>query len=255
MGAAVPQIRLSAFEGPLDLLMHLIEKNQINLYDIPIAQLTDQYLAFLEATDTADMENLSAFLVMAAELLEIKSRMLLPKPEPPAAEEDPREALVARLLEYKRYKAAAEALAASWEKAEPRLFRTRESGLAFPEAAAGAKALEGVTQDMLFRAFSQALARQEARRDPIRSRFAQVERDRFTVAEKTSLLRDLLRVSPRLSFTDLFPAHAGKEEMIATFLALLDLIKAGEAVATQEITFGEIVITGGPGRREGREEA
>ena len=255
MGAAVPQIRLSAFEGPLDLLMHLIEKNQIDIYDIPIAQLTDQYLAFLEATDTADMENLSAFLVMAAELLEIKSRMLLPKPEPPVEEEDPREALVARLLEYKRYKAAAEVLAGYREKAEPQLFRTQESGLVFHEPVTGAKALEGITLETLFQAFSQALARRESVRDPIRSRFAQVERDQYTVAEKTGLLRDLLRVSPRLIFTDLFPVHASKEEMIVTFLALLDLIKAGEALVSQEITFGEIVITGGKDHRERREEA
>lgn len=260
MGAQ-PQIRLSAFEGPLDLLIHLIEKNKINIYDIPIAQLTDQYLAFLEETDAADMENLSAFLVMAAELLEMKSRMLLPKPEPPEEEEDPREKLVARLLEYKRYKTAAQALAQSRAEAEKRLFRPGDRGLVFEtEPVTGAEALEGVTWDALYQAFAQVLSRKEATRDPVRSQFSTVVRDTFTVAQKTALLRELLRVTPRLLFADLFPETAGREEVIVTFLALLDLIKAGEAQARQDVTFGEIVITGGhvppgEGRLDSQEES
>ena len=113
------QVRLDAFEGPMDLLYHLIEKNEIDIYDIPIASLTEQYLEFLETVEDRDMDGMSEFLVMAATLLEIKSKLLLPRPRNgnDEAEADPREVLVQRLLEYKKIKDAADTLKEKEEEA------------------------------------------------------------------------------------------------------------------------------------------
>ena len=241
-------IRLDAFEGPLDLLYHLIEKNEIDIYDIPIAALTEQYMAYLEAAEDRDMDGMSEFLLMAATLLEIKSKMLLPAPK--TEEEtgpDPREELVQRLLEYKKIKDVTET------------FKEREEEAAlvfYKEADASVKKLkeqppqeledllQGITMDDLYNAFQQVMARKETKVDRVRSSFRSVQKDLFTVGEKMEYIRDLLILRPhgKTAFHTIFRQNAGKMEKVVTFLALLELIKQKEVQITQEKNFGEILI-------------
>ena len=241
-------IRLDAFEGPLDLLYHLIEKNEIDIYDIPIASLTEQYMAYLEAAEDRDMDGMSEFLLMAATLLEIKSKMLLPSPK--TEEEvgpDPREELVQRLLEYKKIKDVTET------------FKEREEEAAlvfYKEADASVKKLkeqppqeledllQGITMDDLYNAFQQVMARKETKVDRVRSSFRSVQKDLFTVSEKMEYIRDLLILRPhgKTAFHTIFRENAGKMEKVVTFLALLELIKQKEVQITQERNFGEILI-------------
>ena len=233
-------IRLAAFEGPLDLLYHLIEKNEIDIYDIPIAALTEQYLAYLDAAEDRDMDGMSEFLLMAATLLEIKSKLLLPKPK--AEEEegpDPREELVQRLLEYKRIKDATETLKERKE-ADASVARLKEQPPQELE-----DLLQGITMDDLYQAFRQVMARKETKEDKVRSSFRSVQKDLFTVGEKMEYIRDMLILHPheKTAFHTIFRRNAGKMERVVTFLALLELIKQKEVQITQEKNFGEIFIS------------
>lgn len=246
-------IRLDAFEGPLDLLYHLIEKNEIDIYDIPIASLTDQYMAYLDAAEDRNMDGMSEFLVMAATLLEIKSKMLLPSPKKETEEEgpDPREELVQRLLEYKKIKGVTD----EWKQ------RAEEAALVFyKEADSAVKKLrqreeqplddflQGITMEDLYRAFQEVMNRKEAKVDRVRSGFRSVERDLFTVQDKMEYIRDLLILQPKITFFGIFRKGARKMEKVVTFLALLELIKTKEVWISQERTFGEITITTNDGR-------
>lgn len=242
-------IRLDAFEGPLDLLYHLIEKNEIDIYDIPIAALTEQYLAYLDAAEDRDMDGMSEFLLMAATLLEIKSKLLLPKQK--AAEEeaapDPRAELVQRLLEYKKIKDATDTLKEREEEAALVFYKEADASvqkLKEQPPQELEELLQGITMDDLYTAFRQIMARKETKVDTVRSGFRSVQRDLFTVAEKMDYIRDLLLLRPqgKTAFHRIFRAEAGKMEKVVTFLALLELIKQKEVQITQEQTFGEILI-------------
>lgn len=240
-------IRLDAFEGPLDLLYHLIEKNEIDIYDIPIAALTEQYLAYLDAAEDRDMDGMSEFLLMAATLLEIKSKLLLPKPkkEEPEAP-DPREELVQRLLEYKKIKDATDTLKEREEEAALVFYKEADASvqkLKEQPPQELEELLQGVTMDDLYDAFRQLMARKEKKVDTVRSGFRAVQRDLFTIGEKMEYIRDLLLLHPgKTAFHTIFRAEAGKMEKVVTFLALLELIKQKEVQITQEKTFGEILL-------------
>ena len=241
-------VRLDSFSGPLDLLYHLIEKNEIDIYDIPIAELTDQYLEFISREENKDMEGMSEFIVMAADLIEIKSRMLLPKPESGEPEEDPREALVQRLIEYKKYKGVTEILERRSEEAARVLYR--EPDIIIPELRkkdepSVEECLEGLTMDVLYRAFRDIIIRKEKKVDKVRSGFNSVKRDHFTIDEKIVSLRGILMVSPKVKFYDIFSDNATKEEILVTFLALLELIRKRSATVSQNEAFGEIYIAAG----------
>ena len=241
-------IRLDAFEGPLDLLYHLIEKNEIDIYDIPIASLTEQYMAYLEAAEDRDMDGMSEFLLMAATLLEIKSKMLLPKPKTEEEEgPDPREELVQRLLEYKKIKDATETLREREEDAALVFYKEADASvekLKEREPQELDEILQGITLDDLHTAFLQVMARQETKVDRVRSSFRSVPKDLFTVSEKMEYIRDLLILRPHgtTAFHTIFRENAGKMEKVVTFLALLELIKQKEVQITQEHNFGEILI-------------
>lgn len=245
-------IRLDAFEGPLDLLYHLIEKNEIDIYDIPIAQLTDQYLAYLDAAEDRNMDGMSEFLVMAATLLEIKSKMLLPSPKKEAEKEgpDPREELVLRLLEYKKIKGvtddwkqrAEEAAQVFYKEADEAVKRLRQK-----EEQPLDDFLQGVTMEDLYHAFQEVMNRRESKVDRVRSSFRAVERDLFTVQDKMEYIRDLLILRPKITFFGIFRKGARKMEKVVTFLALLELIKTKEVKISQEKIFGEIYITANDG--------
>lgn len=242
-------IRLDAFEGPLDLLYHLIEKNEIDIYDIPIASLTEQYLAYLDAAEDRDMDGMSEFLLMAATLLEIKSKLLLPKPKEEEADgPDPREELVQKLLEYKKIKDATETLREREEDASLVFYKEADASvekLKEQEPQNLEDILMGVTLDDLHTAFLQVMARQETKVDRVRSSFRSVQKDLFTVREKMEYIRDLLILRPHgaTAFHTIFRPQAGRMEKVVTFLALLELIKQKEVQITQERNFGEILIS------------
>lgn len=185
-------IRLDAFEGPMDLLYHLIEKNEIDIYDIPIASLTDQYLAYLDAAEDRNMDGMSEFLVMAATLLEIKSKLLLPKPKKEAEEEgpDPRAELVERLLEYKKIKGVTAEWKARAEEAARLLYKPADKAIAKlrrEEDQPLEDFLMGVTMEDLYLAFQEVMQRKESKVDHVRSSFRAVERDLFTIQDKNGL--------------------------------------------------------------------
>ncbi|WP_313528916.1 segregation and condensation protein A [Anaerotignum sp.] len=248
-------IRLDAFEGPLDLLYHLIEKNEIDIYDIPIARLTDQYLEYLDAAEDRDMDGMSEFLVLAATLLEIKSKLLLPKPKSEEEEgPDPREELVQRLLEYRKIKDVTEEWRQREEEAALIFYKEADQAvkqLKGKEPQALEDFLQGVTMEDLYLAFQQVMNRRETKVDRVRSSFKTVSRDLFTVQEKMEYIRDMLILQPKATFFSIFRENARKMEKVVTFLALLELIKRKEVQISQVMTFGEIMIS----RYDGRDSA
>lgn len=239
-------VKLESFSGPLDLLYHLIEKNEIDIYDIPIAELTDQYIEFINLEENKNMDGMSEFIVMAATLIEIKSRMLLPKPETDEQEEDPREELVQRLIEYKKYKSVVDLLKLKSEEAAQMLFRDPDiiiPELMKKEESTIAESLKGVTIEGLYKAFRDVMIRKERKTDKIRSGFNSVRHDSFTVDEKILALRDTLKVSPKIKFYDMFSADSTREEILVTFLALLELIRRNSVEVEQDDVFGDITIS------------
>ncbi|WP_288311774.1 ScpA family protein [uncultured Selenomonas sp.] len=236
------RIQLAAFEGPLDLLMHLIEKNKIDIYDIPIAELTRQYMEHLNRMRELDMEIASSFLVMAATLLQIKSGMMLPQQskEKETAEEDPRQELVARLLEYKKFQQVSELL--QGQAVSEARFCTREP-LDLPTHHVLADRLP---LSRLLAAFQAVLAVREELRLPD----ALVQPESFTVKEKMSELRQLLVRVPRcLYFSEAFTS-GNRTELIVTFLALLELIRLGEVRVLQAGAYEEITMEQVRGRKQ-----
>jgi segregation and condensation protein A len=224
------KIRLDIFEGPLDLLLYLIKKDHLNIYDIPITQVVDQYLQFLELMKFLDINIASEYLVMAATLINIKSKMLLPKPpEPEEPEVDPREELIKRLLEYEKFKEAAEFLK---DKERERLkYITRSAS----ETQSKEVFLEASIFDLIS-AFKTAI------KDVPRDIFFEVIKDEFTVEEKIHDLLHLFLVKETVSIDELFSAAKSKMEIVVIFLAILELIKICEIVAVQKVLFGQILL-------------
>lgn len=237
------------FEGPLDLLLQLIEKHKIDIYNIPIAKLTDSYLEYLRLLREVNADNLSEFILMAATLLEIKSRMLLPiQKEDEEEEGDPREELVRRLLEYKMYKEAAEELGVKQRQGLYPVFKAPDKDIK-SEALKGeeeekdvSEILNGVTADMLYKAFLDVMKRKEVRVDRVRSSFDSVVKDPFTVEEKIEHIKNVLSIKEKVEFSQLFGRKAGKSETVVTFMALLELIKGKYLEAVQDELFGRIII-------------
>lgn len=235
------KVRLEVFEGPLDLLLYLIKKDELEIHDIPIETITTQYVQYLELMQMLDLNVAGEFLVMAATLMMIKSRMLLPveeRPELEAEEEDPRWDLVRQLVEYKKFKDAALHLEAL------ELRREDIFGRDGAEAVLGKEpdvALHDVGLFDLISAFSDAL--KKVKSEELREIFA----ERFTVAEKIELLGDRLRREQRFSISRMFEGMRSRNEIACTFLALLELIRLNQARAVQTETYGEIMIEAAEG--------
>ena len=235
------KVRLEVFEGPLDLLLYLIKKDELEIHDIPIEMITTQYVQYLELMQMLDLNVAGEFLVMAATLMMIKSRMLLPaeeRPELEAEEEDPRWDLVRQLVEYKKFKDAALHLEAL------ELRREDIFGRDGAEAVLGKEpdvALHDVGLFDLISAFSDAL--KKVKSEELREIFA----ERFTVAEKIELLGDRLRREKRFSISRMFEGMRSRNEIACTFLALLELIRLNQARAVQTETYGEIMIEAAEG--------
>ncbi|MFH0731952.1 MAG: segregation/condensation protein A [Candidatus Omnitrophota bacterium] len=227
------KVKLEIFEGPLDLLLFLIKKNELNIHDIPIAEITDQYLQYLDMMQMLDLNIAGEFLVMAATLMHIKSRMLLPQEELQQLEEvDPREELIRKLLEYKRFKEGA-AILQEMEKRQKDVFG-RSVVEDIPEGAQGSYFEANIFD--LISAFTKVL------KEIPKDKFYEVVKDEVTVSEKIHDIFHLLVKSPVLSFFNLFKTARSKMEIIAIFLAVLELIRMSEIIARQEKSFGDIVI-------------
>ncbi len=240
-------VTLEVFEGPLDLLLYLIEKNKIDIYDIPIVVITEQYLDYIRKMQTEDMNVMSEFLVMAATLLDIKCRMLLPKEvNEEGEEEDPRAELVQKLLEYKMYKYMAYELrdkqvdaAKSWYKKPmlPKEVTEYQYPIDYEEL------LGGLSLTKLHEIFKAVMRRQEEKVDPIRSRFGKIEKDEINLEEKQVYIEEYVRNHKRFSFRSLLEKQGSKMEVIVTFMAVLEMMKQGIIFIEQEDTFADIVIT------------
>jgi len=230
------QVRLEAFEGPMELLLHLIQVNKIDIYDIPIAALTEQYMAYLAEMRRFDIEVASEFLVMAATLLLIKSRMLLPK-TPKEAEEDeeidPREELVRRIVEYQRYKKV------SLEMAERAEEESRFVGRAPAELPVRLAPPQGLSVNDLWEAFRRVL---EVKRE-LTIPEAIVAHEEYRVEDQMQMIVERLLASEdgATSFEDLFLTGT-RDELVATFLALLELIRRRIIVVRQPMLFGPIRV-------------
>ena len=235
-------IQLESFEGPLDLLFHLIEKHEIDIYDIPMAELTSQYLSAIRELPPG-MEEISEFLVMAATLLEIKARMLMPRNKADEPEEDPREALVRQLIAYKHCQELALALK-SLESSGQRLFKSPEYPLMQNSISHTPEEwLEDVTADKLWQLFTDVMQRQALKVDTVRQNFGAVPRERHSMSDKIRLIDDWLQVNQKLQLSQLFAECKSRDECIVTFLALLEMIRRRQVEILQEVVFGEIEVT------------
>ena len=241
------EVKLQAFEGPLDLLLHLIEKNKVDIYDIPIVEITDQYLDTIRQMEEADMNVMSEFLVMAATLLDIKSRMLLPrKKDEEGADEDPRSELVEKLLEYKAYKYMAFELKDMEVDAQKAFYR--EPSLP-PEVADYRQPvdyeelLSGVTLSRLNEIFQACLKRQEDKVDPVRSHFGRIEKDEVSIEHKAGYVAAYLKTHRKLNFRELLENRRSRTDVIVTFLVVLELMKTGAVSVRQEGMEEDIFIT------------
>lgn len=238
------KVKLEVFEGPLDLLLYLIKKDELDIHDIPMESVTRQYIEYLELMEALDLNVAGEFLVMASTLMMIKSRMLLPaeiRPEEEAEEEDPRWDLVRQLVEYKKFKDAALHL----EELEGRREDIFDRG--GTDAVLGREpevALHDVGLFDLIHAFNEALKKMPS--ENVREIFA----ERYTVAEKIEGLAGRLKGEKRFSLTAVLESMRSKHEVSCTFLALLELIRLHQARAVQSEVFGEIWIE----RREDAEE-
>ena len=241
-------VKLPVFEGPLDLLLHLIESNKIDIYDIPIVTITDQYMEYIRAMESRDLNVMSEFLVMAATLLEIKAKMLLPAEVDEEGEEiDPRAELVERLLEYKMYKYMACELRDRAGLAGKVLYKeaTIPAEVAsYVEPVDLTELVGDLTLQKLHEVFRSILKKQENKIDPVRSKFGTIEKEEGSLEDKMSYVEACLAGKSRCSFRTLLEGEARKSKMhvIVTFLAVLELMKTGKLMVRQEETFGEIVI-------------
>ena len=242
---AIP-VKLQVFEGPLDLLLHLIDINKIDIYDIPISLITDQYLDYIHQMENQDMEIMSEFLVMAATLLRIKSKMLLPVEEEPEVEhEDPRQELVERLLEYKMYKYAAGELKDMQIGAAKVFYKptTMPKGLKYEEPPVDLDALVGdMNLDKLHAIFKSVMKRQNDKIDPIRSRYGKIEQEEINLTDKMNEIEAYTKAKKKFSFRQLLERQKTKMNTIVTFLAILELMKGGKIQIHQENLFDDILI-------------
>lgn len=240
-------VKLQVFEGPLDLLLHLIDKNKIDIYDIPIVEITNQYMEYIRAMEKEDLNVMSEFLLMAATLLDIKCRMLLPKEvNEEGEEEDPRQELVEQLLEYKMYKYMSYELKDRQVDGEMVLYKNPtipEEVLEYVEPVDMDALLGELTLVKLNRIFRDVMRRQVDKIDPVRSTFGKIEKEEVTLPEKLDHVTEYARKHKKFSFRELLEKQCSKVQLIVTFLAVLELMKVGTVFIEQEQQFDDIIIT------------
>ena len=229
------KVKLDNFEGPLDLLLHLIKEAKMDIEDVKLAEITEQYLDYIKDVDELDLESASEFIQVAAILIEIKSKALLPVEVPEDADEgiDPEKMLISRLKEYKLFQDACLDL----QKIEDldKLYKEPD------KMASNVKiVLKDMVLDNLLDAFANLLCRVERKKEDNEPK--KIVKDRFTVAEKIISIKGVIREKKHIKFTDLFEEDNTKSEMLNIFLALLELLKLQFVKATQSELFGEIDI-------------
>lgn len=246
------EVKIDAFEGPIPLLLHLIKNNEVEIYDISIAKITDQYLDYIAAMQKLDLEIASEFLVMAANLIEIKSSMLLPdEPEEEDEEEvDPRQQLINRLLEYKKYKDLATRLRDYEEMQRKRHTRSIESVLAEidPEAAED-NPLEDISLNEFVTTFEEILAeriqeekeKQEEEKES-KEKLSDINRKEVNIQDKMAELEQKLKKKEKVKFAELFAGKSNKLEIVVTFMALLELMRLRKIIVEQTGIFTEINV-------------
>jgi len=233
------KVKLEVFEGPLDLLLYLIKRDEVDIYDISIERITTQYLEYLETFRILDLEIAGEFVVMAANLIYIKSRNLLPvhqqPPEEEGEEDDPRWDLIRQLIEYKKFKDAAFQLRQRELIQEGLIARIPEKP-EFKDADSLLKSEVGIFD--LINAFQKVLRKIEARREDLREIFE----ENFTVSDKLDVILRVAQTGRSIAFSDLFASAASRTEIVVTFLALLELIRMKQIRVAQEGPFAEIEI-------------
>lgn len=241
-------VKLQVFEGPLDLLLHLIDKNKIDIYEIPIVEITNQYMEYIKAMEKEDLNVMSEFLVMAATLLDIKCKMLLPKEvNEDGEEEDPRQELVEQLLEYKMYKYMSYELKDRELESERVMYKTPtipQEVMEYEQPVNLDELLEDLTLQKLNHIFKDVMKRQADKIDPVRSKFGKIEKEEVTVSDKLVFVTDYAREHKKFSFRTLLTKQSSKTQIVVTFLALLQLMKEGVLyIEPQEQPFDDIRIT------------
>lgn len=243
---AIP-VKLEVFEGPLDLLLHLIDKNKVDIYDIPIVEITAQYLDYIKQMESQDMNIMSEFLVMAATLIDIKCRMLLPKEiNEDGEEEDPRTELVQKLLEYKMYKYMSIELKDRQVDAARNLYRSGKlpkEVADYREPVNYEELLGDMTLAKLQNIFHSIIRRKEDKVDPIRSQYGNIEKDEVDMDAKVLYVEEYARTHRVFSFRALLERQKSKMEVIVTFLVILEMMKTGSISICQEHIFDDIMIT------------
>ena len=233
-------VSLKQFDGPLDLLLTLISNAKVDIQDIFVSEITEQYLEAMKLTDELDMDSASEFLQMAATLLEIKSRAMLPKPPRPESEDElsPEEALIKQLTEYKQFKEASERMHQLEEEARALLTKMPEE---YPLPPPNIE-ITGLTLDQLARAFRRVLARAEASERAESMANREIRRDQFTVSGCMSRIARRLR-GGRFGFSELFDEHMTRNEVITMFMALLEMVKLSRVHIEQSAAYEEIYLS------------
>lgn len=239
-------VKLTVFEGPLDLLLHLIDKNKVNIYDIPIVEITEQYLDYIRQMQQQDLNIMSEFMVMAATLIDIKCRMLLPKEvNEEGEEEDPRAELVQQLLEYKMYKYMSYELRDRMNEAAKTFYKKGtipKEVLEYEQPVDTEGLLDDLTLNKLHEIYKSIMRRQEDKIDPIRSKFGKIEKEEVSLPEKLDYVENYARSHKRFSFRNLLEDQCSKTQIVVTFLAILELMKSGVIRIHQEQIFDDIII-------------
>ena len=228
------KFKLDQFEGPLDLLLHLIKITKIDICDIFLSDITEQYLEIMKNIDDVDIEKASEFINMSATLLEIKSKHLLPRDPVETDEEDPEERLIRQIEEYKLFKEQSEKLS----KIEDvnKLFKA-------PDDSVGEfkyELPEKLSVDAMIKAFTEVMQKMTIKAEVVQEK--KIQKDRFTVAQKITQIKDMLLTRDRFKFTDMFESSYSRSEMINTFLALLELLKRQYITVTQNELFDDIDV-------------
>ena len=233
-------VSLKQFDGPLDLLLTLISNAKVDIQDIFVSEITEQYLETMKLVDELDMDSASEFLQMAATLLEIKSRAMLPKPPKPESEDElsPEEALIKQLTEYKQFKEASERMHQLEEEARALMTKMPEE---YPLPPPNIE-ITGLTLDKLVRAFQRVLARAEASEQAENMANREIRRDQFTVSVCMSRIARKLR-GGRFAFSELFDERMSRAELITMFSALLEMAKLGRVHIEQQAAYEEIYLS------------
>jgi segregation and condensation protein A len=242
---AIP-VKLPAYEGPLDLLLHLIEKNKIDIYDIPIVEITNQYLEYIKTMEKEDLNIVSEFLLMAATLLDIKCKMLLPlELDEDGEETDPRSELVEQLIQYKIYKYISMELKVRQSYGEFIMYKNSslpEELQDFVEPVDVAELLSELSLNKLNEVFNDVMRRRDEKIDPVRSKFGKIEKEEVPLQEKLKYVEGYVKKHKRLSFRQLLEEQRSKMHVVVTFLAILEMVRTGMIRINQDNLFDDILI-------------